>query len=49
MTREIDISARIREDILGGELPFGARVTIAELAQRYGVSQMPIRMALSEL
>lgn len=49
MTLDIDIGARIREDIVGGVLPFGARVTIAELAQRYGVSQMPIRTALSQL
>lgn len=49
MSRDIDICARIREDILGGVLPFGARVTMAELAQRYGVSQMPIRTALSQL
>jgi DNA-binding GntR family transcriptional regulator len=49
MTRELNISDRIREDILGGALPFGGKLTIASLAERYGVSQMPIRMALSEL
>jgi DNA-binding GntR family transcriptional regulator len=49
MTLDIDISARIREDILSGGLPFGARVTIAELAQRYGVSQMPVRVAFGQL
>ena len=49
MNRDIDISARIRDEILDGQLPFGTRITIAEMAQRYGVSQMPIRTALSQL
>lgn len=49
MARFPDIQQRIRDDILGGELPFGARLTTAGLAQRYGVSQMPIREALREL
>jgi DNA-binding GntR family transcriptional regulator len=44
-----DIEHRIREDIIAGELQFGSRVTIAELANRYGVSQMPIREALRAL
>jgi DNA-binding GntR family transcriptional regulator len=43
------IQQRIREDIVSGQLPFGARVTIDELATRYGVSHMPIREALREL
>ena len=43
------IQQRVREDIVSGELPFGARVTIDELATRYGVSHMPIREALREL
>ncbi|MCW5645168.1 MAG: GntR family transcriptional regulator [Rhodoferax sp.] len=49
MARFPDIQQRIRDDILAGELVFGTRVTTAELAQRYGVSQMPIREALREL
>lgn len=49
MGTDLDISVRIREDIIRGELGFGARVTIAGLAQRYGVSQMPVRVALSQL
>lgn len=49
MTLDTDISARMREDILDGALAFGSRVTIAQLAQRYGVSQMPVRMAFSQL
>jgi DNA-binding GntR family transcriptional regulator len=44
-----DVEHRIREDIVAGELQFGSRVTIAELANRYGVSQMPIREALRAL
>jgi DNA-binding GntR family transcriptional regulator len=43
------IHQRIREDIVLGQLPFGARVTIDELASRYSVSHMPIREALREL
>jgi DNA-binding GntR family transcriptional regulator len=44
-----DINQRIREDIVAGELPFGARITIDALATRYGVSHMPVRGALREL
>jgi DNA-binding GntR family transcriptional regulator len=39
----------IMDDIVSGELRFGARLTIDELATRYGVSHMPIREALREL
>lgn len=49
MASDLDISERIREDIISGALPFGTRVTMASLAQRYGVSQMPVRVALSQL
>ncbi len=49
MARFPDIQQRIRDDILAGELAFGTRITTADLAQRYGVSQMPIREALREL
>lgn len=49
MARFPDIQQRIRDDILRGDLPFGTRITTADLAQRYGVSQMPIREALREL
>ncbi|WP_175950701.1 GntR family transcriptional regulator [Burkholderia sp. BCC0405] len=44
-----DIEQRIRDDIVAGELQFGSRVTIAQLATRYEVSQMPIREALRAL
>lgn len=49
MARFPDIQQRIRDDILAGELAFGMRITTADLAQRYGVSQMPIREALRAL
>lgn len=44
-----DVQQKIRDDIVAGVLPFGSRVTIAHLADRYGVSQMPIREALRAL
>ncbi|KVE36321.1 GntR family transcriptional regulator [Burkholderia sp. TSV86] len=44
-----DVQQKIRDDIVAGILPFGSRVTIAHLAERYGVSQMPIREALRAL
>ena len=49
MGTDLDISTRVREDILRGALGFGSRVTIAALAERYGVSQMPVRVALRQL
>ena len=39
----------MRDDIVAGVLPFGARVTIAHLAKRYEISQMPAREALRAL
>jgi DNA-binding GntR family transcriptional regulator len=49
MARAFDVPERIRHEIVAGVLPFGGRVTIDELASRYGVSHMPIREALREL
>lgn len=49
MPRAFDVPERIRHEIVAGVLPFGGRVTIDELASRYGVSHMPIREALREL
>ena len=40
------IEQRLRNDIVSGELPFGSRLIIEDLATRYGVSHMPIREAL---
>ena len=44
-----DIEQRLRNDIVAGELPFGARLRIEDLALRYGVSHMPVREALRVL
>ena len=44
-----EIASRIRNDIVGGVLPFGARLTLAELESRYQSGQMPIREALRQL
>ena len=44
-----DLPERIRRDVVDGVFPFGARLRIHELAQRYGVSPMPVREALREL
>jgi DNA-binding GntR family transcriptional regulator len=43
------IENRLRNDIVSGELPFGSRLVIEDLAMRYGVSHMPIREALRVL
>jgi DNA-binding GntR family transcriptional regulator len=48
-THKLDIGLRIRDDIVGGALRFGERITIDALASRYGVSHMPVREALREL
>ena len=40
---------RMREDVITGILPTGARITIAELVERYQVSQMPVREAVQSL
>lgn len=48
-TSKLDIGLRIRDDIVGGALRFGDRITIDALASRYGVSHMPVREALREL
>jgi DNA-binding GntR family transcriptional regulator len=40
---------RLREEILTGRLAPGTRITIAEIAERYGVSQMPVREAFQGL
>ena len=45
----LDIEQFLRNDIVAGELPFGARLRIDDLASRYGVSHMPVREALRVL
>lgn len=49
MARTSDIGQQMRNDIIAGALPFGARLRIDELAHRYGVSHMPVREALRVL
>jgi DNA-binding GntR family transcriptional regulator len=43
------VCQRLRQDILAGVFPWGGRLKIAQLVERYGVSQMPIREALQKL
>ncbi|MCC6222049.1 MAG: GntR family transcriptional regulator [Thermoleophilia bacterium] len=40
---------RIRAAVLGGELPAGAKLVEAELAERFGTSRGPVREAIREL
>jgi DNA-binding GntR family transcriptional regulator len=49
VTQHIQIRDRILADIAAGVLPFGARLTIDDLARSYGASHMPVREALREL
>jgi DNA-binding GntR family transcriptional regulator len=53
MTRSLTSAERalaaLREQILGGELPPGARLGEVELAERLGVSRTPVREALTRL
>lgn len=43
------VCAAIRDDIVAGVLPRGARLAEEQLAQRYGVSRVPVREALRTL
>ncbi|MDH4442468.1 MAG: GntR family transcriptional regulator [Rhizobium sp.] len=43
------IAQRIREDILSGVWPMGARLPINQIVEQYGVSAMPVRDALNQL
>ena len=49
MPTNLNVGARIRDDIVTGILPLGSRITIDSLASRYGVSHMPVREALRDL
>ncbi|MET0780953.1 MAG: GntR family transcriptional regulator [Microbacterium sp.] len=44
-----DIAAKIRSRIMSGEIPIGAQLRQAELANDFGVSRTPIREALRQL
>src|SRR5512132_4425425 len=43
------VSEQLRDEILDGRLPAGARLLETELAERFGVSRGPVRDALNEL
>src|SRR6202789_2779630 len=43
------IVAQLRQEIASGVIPFGEKLSEARLAQRFGVSRMPVREALQEL
>jgi DNA-binding GntR family transcriptional regulator len=43
------IADRLREEILDGHLPAGARLVETDLATRFGVSRGPVRDALADL
>ncbi|TPN66065.1 GntR family transcriptional regulator [Mesorhizobium sp. B1-1-1] len=49
MARIPDVQKLLRDDIVSGAIPFGARLRIDDLAGRYGVSHMPVREALRAL
>jgi DNA-binding GntR family transcriptional regulator len=48
-TTTVKLAELLREDIVAGRLASGARVTVADVAARYGVGQMPVREALQRL
>ncbi|MQT14619.1 GntR family transcriptional regulator [Segnochrobactrum spirostomi] len=48
-TRTEELTDRLAEAILKGELPAGARLDEHSIAQRYGVSRTPVREALKQL
>lgn len=43
------VCTAIRDDIVNGVLPLGSRLAEEQLAQRYGVSRVPVREALRTL
>lgn len=49
MSQHTDIKERILADIASGDLAFGARLTLDDLAARYDASHMPIREAVRSL
>jgi DNA-binding GntR family transcriptional regulator len=42
-------ATRIRDEILSGDLPVGTKLNEVDLAERYGVSRVPVREALRAL
>lgn len=43
------VHEHLREMIVAGKIPAGSRLKIAEVAQQYSISQMPVREALQQL
>ena len=43
------VRRRLRREILAGVFEWGTRLKIAKLAERYSISQMPVREALQQL
>jgi DNA-binding GntR family transcriptional regulator len=48
-TLSLAVVARLRDEILRGQLPAGTALKQSELAQRFGVSRIPVREALFQL
>lgn len=44
-----EVYTRIRENIMNGDLSPGEKISIRKMAERYGVSTMPVREALNKL
>jgi DNA-binding GntR family transcriptional regulator len=44
-----ELTSRLREAILTGRIPAGARMRVRDLQERYGVSSIPIREAIRRL
>jgi DNA-binding GntR family transcriptional regulator len=44
-----EVYTRIRESIMNGDLSPGEKISIRKMAERYGVSTMPVREALNKL
>ncbi|QTH43685.1 GntR family transcriptional regulator [Cohnella sp. LGH] len=49
VTAYAQVKEWIKESILSGEIPAGSRITVAEIIEKYGVSQMPVREAFQIL
>jgi DNA-binding GntR family transcriptional regulator len=44
-----EVYTRIRESVMNGDLSPGEKISIRKMAERYGVSTMPVREALNKL